>query len=286
MLLQVRIVESIGRTSIWFLWSNISLEICTSGCGSCHADNKALFIPLQGDQVIPIRAACVVYWGWGRASQTWMSLILLVESRTLDQSDWSLFFLFSTRAIKAVRFNVHSMFVRTFSTWFPYAVPLQLKMLKRNSTKCINSHACQSSASEIQKTRPTIWTELKHYQRTWSEAEKKENKSNVLLFYTIWLPLTVRKSRVPEGKKNIHSTEKWSLQMLWQNLIITLCCPSFIWTITHEAVSLFVAITSQSLCLYMNDTTKQHILVKVLHLPPRSADRSVAVIQNKAKSKV
>lgn len=41
-----------------------------SGSGSCHAGNKGLFIPLQGDQVIPIKAACVVYWGWGRASQT------------------------------------------------------------------------------------------------------------------------------------------------------------------------------------------------------------------------
>lgn len=30
--------------------------------------------PALGTQVIPIKVACVVYWGWGRASQTWRSL--------------------------------------------------------------------------------------------------------------------------------------------------------------------------------------------------------------------
>lgn len=30
--------------------------------------------PVSGNQVIPIKVACVVYWGWGRASQTWRNL--------------------------------------------------------------------------------------------------------------------------------------------------------------------------------------------------------------------
>lgn len=79
-----------------------------------------------------------------------------------------------------------------------------------------------------------------------SELDQKEEKGKqIKCFYCfiqygfLWLWESLECLR----KKNIHSTEKWSLQMLWQNLIITLCCPSFIWTITHEAVSLFVAIT-------------------------------------------
>lgn len=30
--------------------------------------------PVSGNQVIPIKVACVVYWDWGRASQTWRNL--------------------------------------------------------------------------------------------------------------------------------------------------------------------------------------------------------------------
>lgn len=65
---------------IWFLKSS-HLFGDISGSGSRHAGNKALFILLQGDQVIPIKAACVVYWGWGRVSQTQRSLILQEERR-------------------------------------------------------------------------------------------------------------------------------------------------------------------------------------------------------------
>lgn len=77
--------------SYGFCSSLTSLNTHMSGSGSCHAGNKALFILLQGDQVIPIKAACVVYWGWGRASQIWRRLILQVESRISDHSDLSLF---------------------------------------------------------------------------------------------------------------------------------------------------------------------------------------------------
>lgn len=88
-------------------------------CQVLRAENKALFILLQGDQVIPIKVACVVYWGWGRSSQTWSSLILKAKGRTLNHSDLSLFrqklrstvFYFLGELNGTVCFNLYGIYI-------------------------------------------------------------------------------------------------------------------------------------------------------------------------------
>lgn len=89
--LQLNLREVMGcGIFLWFLRLSHLGDMSCQVLVCCHAGNKAPFIPPQDDQMIPIRAACVVYWGWGRASQTWRILILQVESRSLDGSVTSL----------------------------------------------------------------------------------------------------------------------------------------------------------------------------------------------------